>query len=478
MNIFDIVPENYFSIFSGKNRNIYAESLLVLFSLVEDEDTLVRKADFIRSLKDKAQKELNAFEYEKEDLDDLEEDALLMNTIASKASFICSRLEETGWIDVAMDDDTFEEIIVVPTYSFALLRSMRNIISDEESPYVSLVHSTYSELKLEDEEQDELLYTTLNRCFDNTRKLKIELKTLNNSIRVFKNRLGGLFQTNAVLHQYFDEYKTKVSDRYYHPLKTFDSVAKYRRPIIKILDKWLRTSSIREKLIEQCMASSKVGMQKEEAEALVIRKINYISDTYDTINKEIAVIDSEHNVYTKNSANKILYLNNTDKTIKGHLENILKCYAENVNNGRVLSKVLSKMQDACYFYEQGYIDSKSVTLPILRKFRYDGEPIPIMDGLEASDMVMSNFLEETRNIYTDERIYQFMENAFGGANEVYMSEIPLIDYDAFVCIILATIKKDDEDCFYTVEDVDGTNIKNRDFSVPNLVFRKKENFIN
>ena len=65
MNIFDIVPENYFSIFSGKNRNIYAESLLVLFSLVEDEDTLVRKADFIRSLKDKAQKELNAFEYVK-----------------------------------------------------------------------------------------------------------------------------------------------------------------------------------------------------------------------------------------------------------------------------------------------------------------------------------------------------------------------------------------------------------------------------
>ena len=98
-----------------------------------------------------------------------------------------------------------------------------------------------------------------------------------------------------------------------------------------------------------------------------------------------------------------------------------------------------------------------------------------MEGFEASEFVMENFLEETKNIYTDERIYQFMDNAFGGSNEVYSSQIPLVDFDAFVCLILATIKKDDDNCFYVVEEVDKTNIHVNGFSIPNFVYRKKEN---
>lgn len=476
MNIFDIVPENYFSIFSGKNRRVYAESLLILYSLLENDESLINKQDFVKALKAK-EKDIEEFSYDEEEFDAIEDDSLLLNTISSKASFITRRLEETGRIEVTMDPETFEETIVLPVYSILFLRGMSDIISDQESPYLSLVHSTYSELKLEDEEQDELLYVTLIRCYENTKKLKVELVTLRNSIRIFQNRLGKLFQTNKVLYDYFDIYKTKISDRYYHPLKTFDSVVKFKRPIIKILERWIQSKEIREKIVSQAMLMSKTPSRKD-VENDVITKINYICDTYDTINSIINNIDKENNMYTKNSANKILYLNNTDKTIKGYLENVLKCYAENINDGRKLGKILSKMQDACNFYEQGFIDPKSITLPILRKFRIYGEPLPIIDGFEASDIVMQNFLEETRNIYTDEKVYQFMENAFGGSNELFSKDIPLIDYDAFVCLILATIKKDDENCFYTISEIDETSIKNHEFLVPNFVFKRKENFSN
>ena len=47
----------------------------------------------------------------------------------------------------------------------------------------------------------------------------------------------------------------------------------------------------------------------------------------------------------------------------------MKIYAKSTNEPRVLSKILSKMQDSTYFYDQGYIDSNSITLPILRKIR-------------------------------------------------------------------------------------------------------------
>jgi hypothetical protein len=474
MNLFDIIPENFFSIFQGKNRAIYAESLTTLFDLLQNDESLISKNDFIKTLKDK-NKDIESFSYEGEDLDDEEDSSLLMDTISSKASFICRRLEETGWIDIAMDPDTFDETIILPVYSIMMVRSFKDIISDEESPYLSLVHSTYSELKLEDEDQDELLYTTLDRCYNNTKKLKVELVTLVHSIRIFQNKLGKIFVTNKVLHDYFDVYKNKISDRYYHPLKTFDSVAKFRRPIIKILDGWIKDKDIRNRLIQQaCIQNGTVDKKKIESD--IITKINYITDTYDTINSLISSIDKEHNLYTKNSANKILYLNNTDKTIKGHLENIFKHYGiASQKAGRELGNILSGMQNCISFYDQGYIDSKSVTLPVLRKYRNEEVPLEMIDFTEVGDVMMKNFLNEAMNIYTDEKVYEFMDNVFGESEEVYSQDIPLLDYDAFVLLILATVKKDDDDCFYTIEEVDDEKIYNHGYIIPNFLFKKKQN---
>lgn len=474
MNLFDIIPENYFALFAGKNRAIYLESLLVLFNLLESEESFIKKSDYVKTLKEHS-KDLESFNYDDEDFDDTEEDALLKNTISGKATFIVRRLEETGWIDVMMDPETFEEGIVLPQYSIVLLKAFKEIISDEESPYVGYVHSTYSELKLEDEEQDDLMYSTLARCYETTKKLKVELITISHSIRIFQNRLSKLFDTNKVLHDYFDVYKRKISDRYYHPLKTFDSVTKFKRPIVKILDKWLSDDSIRVKLITQAMRNYPT-VDRKTLEQDVIEKINFITDTYDKLNVTIGNIDKENNSYTKSSANKILYLNNNDKTIKGYLENIMKIYAKNINSNSTknIKTILNKMQDSVYFYEQGYINSDSITLPILRKIREDGVPMELVSFDDATDFLMENFLEQTNTVFTDEKIYGFMEEAFGNKDEIDVREIPLVNFDALICLILAVIKKDEENCFYYVEQVDRTRVHTYGYIVPNFRFIRKE----
>ncbi|MBP5694305.1 MAG: hypothetical protein J6X03_02475, partial [Bacilli bacterium] len=293
MNLFDIIPENYFGLFAGKNKAIYLDSLMVLYSLLETDESFIKKTDFIKTLRERA-KVLDSFTYEDEDFDATQDNALLAETISGKASYIVKRLEETGWIDVMMDPETFEESIIMPQYSILILKAFKDIISDEESPYMALVHATFSELKLEDEEQDELMYSTLSRCYDNTKRLKVELITINHSIRIFQNRLSKLFDTNRVLHDYFDIYKNKIVDRYYHPLKTFDSVAKFKRPIIKILDKWLNNRNIREKIIRQAQLSNPTET-RDAMEAEVIEKINYITDTYEKLNATISSIDKENN---------------------------------------------------------------------------------------------------------------------------------------------------------------------------------------
>lgn len=472
MNLFDILPNNYFSLFTNKNKKIYIDSLLTLYTLLQNDEVIIKKSDFINALKQK-EKNLSSFSLDAEELDEEEKNDLSFDSVSSKAAFVVRRLEESGWIDISMDIETNEEIVVLAPYTISMLKTFSNIISDEEAPYISLVHSTYSELKLEDEEIDDLLYPTLLRCYDNTKRLKVELITITHSIRIFQNRLAKLFDTNEVLHSYFDVYKNKIYDRYYHPLKTFDSVAKYKRPIIKILDRWLKNKEIREKLILQASISSKSN-NKSEIESEIITKINFISDTYETLNKLISSIDRENNLYTKSSTQKILYLNNTDRSIKGHLENIFKHYAASIKDNKSLVKVLNSMQDSLTFFEQGYMDSSSITLPILKKYKEEGIPMEVFN-FDEEDLTMNSFYEEAKNVYTDERVYDFMAKSFGDKEKIDSKSLKLNDFDALICLILATVKSDDETSFYSINDLnEPKEVVNNEFLIPNFEFVKKK----
>ena len=93
---------------------------------------------------------------------------------------------------------------------------------------------------------------------------------------------------------------------------------------------------------------------------------------------------------------------------------------------------------------------------------------------EVTGFMMDNFLEETKAIFTDEKVYGFMHQAFGDKERMHISEIPLVNFDAFICLILAVIKKDDENCFYYVEEVDKGKVHTNGYIVPNFEFIKKE----
>ena len=92
---------------------------------------------------------------------------------------------------------------------------------------------------------------------------------------------------------------------------------------------------------------------------------------------------------------------------------------------------------------------------------------------EAGDYMMDIFLREAQSSYTDEMIYEFMQRAFQGEEEVLISDIPLPSFDAFVLLILGTLKKDDEKCFYEVIQEEG-KLHSQGYVLPNIKFKRKE----
>ena len=119
MNLFEVIPEKYFSICNSKNRFIFAEASLTLIEILETDENIINKNDFLKALKDKDKKSLEEFDLMAEE-DVTLDDSIIIDNLSAKASFIVRRLEETGWINIAMDPEKFEETIILPPFSIII----------------------------------------------------------------------------------------------------------------------------------------------------------------------------------------------------------------------------------------------------------------------------------------------------------------------------------------------------------------------
>ena len=117
MSLFTVIPENFFSILASKNREVYSEALLVLFDALQSDEMAIKKADYVRTLREKYRDLIMHLDFESEGEE--ETSLITSETLPTKAAFVVRRLEECGWIDIEIDPDTLEEYIALPSYAIS-----------------------------------------------------------------------------------------------------------------------------------------------------------------------------------------------------------------------------------------------------------------------------------------------------------------------------------------------------------------------
>ncbi len=476
MNLFAKIPENFFSILSSKNKNIYGVALVALYDCLTIYRNKIRKSDYIDLLKGRIDKDLETFDVSVEG--DVDDDVIFQPTLQSKINLVFRRLVDTGWIVVDVDFKTGAEYVLVPSYSVALLKILYEFVDSSSTRYVSNVHSTYIELKNADEEQPEYMYKALNDAVTRTKDLSLQMTTLDHSIRVFQNQLSTIFTPNDVLKQHFDIAREDVLDPLYHPLKTTDSIILYSEPINIILKRWMITSSVLEKIAEQAKVEQPEATL-EELQSQIIDKINYIRDTYSRLSLEMNEIDKTRAAYTKASAEKVIYLNNNDKSIKGKLETIFLAIAkteagERHEKGQSYPTIIRDITHSITLFRQCYFDADSLQKPIHRSERTETAPLTIEEESESTDF--SSIIGEEDLMFTDDKVLDFMDDAFGDNDKVTVSEIDIKNINDFIYLILGTVKSNDYNSFYSIDyqkTID--QFVNEKFSMPNYTFERREN---
>lgn len=243
-NLFDKIPENFFSVLSRKYKSVYALALLTLYETLKTYKVSIKKTDYLNMLTSRISDSMSLFSVALDRLDDKDDEKIESaadvneELTPSKISYIVKKLEKTGWIELEKDVKTNTEYIFLPSYSIKMIELL-NSLSSDVSFYLPLVHQTYSELKLEDEKEDEFMFRAVLNARKNADELELNVTLLHHSICVFGHKLTTIFSPNEALHQHFDNFQTEITDKIYHPMKTFDSLNLYALPTIKILTRWM-----------------------------------------------------------------------------------------------------------------------------------------------------------------------------------------------------------------------------------------------
>ena len=458
MNLFDIIPENLFSILASKNKRIYIDALFVIRECFKQE-MAIPKEEVATLLISKLEDEIINIEVEEGDTDEPEEK--LGNNISAKAHYILRRLKETGWIEEEIQEKNFREDIILPFHTIDIVNLLHSLTTKRNTEYNAYAYATYSVLKVavEGEEQKQL-YNAVITAYENSNKLVNSLKSLYQNLGRYYRKIIGLEEVNEILEEHFDNYKQYI-DSIYHPLKTDDPVDMYKVPISKMIDKIIGRNDLFEELMEQTMKTGNYE-NEEDAKNDILTKLYEIQEIYQNINKKITEVDNKNREYVKATNRRIGYLLTNSKETKGKIINILK----NAKN----QKVLEKMKENTSLLKQSYIDKDSIYLRSNKSDKKQGKPQPVEEVKIESEEELKKFIEKVGNSYTSQKVNDYMKNLMKDLPIITTNDIEIKSEEDFILLMLGTMKE--ERNFYKIE-YENRYIKKGRYTIPEMTITKK-----
>lgn len=480
VRLFDRLPEGFFAPLSRKYKAVYAYALITLYHCVKIFRSSITRTNYMEALRENGQDIMSFFSIDTDrddDRGDEEEIDVKDSQNADKFSYVVRKLARCGWFQIDKDFHTGIDYVYLPSYSIKVLELIDSLTSNV-STYLPLVHQTYAELKLEDEKEDDYMYRSLANAVKNSGELELSVTLLHHSIVVYNHRLVNVFSPNDALRQHFDSFKLEVGDAIYHPMKTYDSLGLYCRPTVEILNRWLRDERIVARLAHQAkLATENSELDFSQATDLVIANINRVIDVFNRLNKSFDDIDRANADYTEAVQKKVNYLSGNDKSLKGKLDKIISSLAAELHKNPFAdednSSLLARMEDTIDFHRASIFDDRSLFMPFRRTLRDEPDPMPLDPDLsQDDDDLMNDFLNREVNKYDEAAIDGFMRRAFGGKNEIMTGDIPLIEEDDIILLILALVRAEFNTSFFTMDRVSDV-VLNGHYQIPQYRLTKK-----
>lgn len=469
MNLFKQVPSNFFSVLASPNKEIYLQALLTVYEAFQT-DWSIPKNELVIFLIDQLDDLMADYNF-----DEGEDYEMVERTSSGHAHLVLRKLKDTGWIEIEMGTDDFKEYISIPDYAYKIMEVLHEIMSsNREVEYNRYVYSTYSVLKLSSEEQSNY-QTAIYSAYDQTRTLFDKLKVLHNNIRRYHRQLADLHDMNQILTEHFNEFKENLADKIYHPIKTFDSVHRFKAPILAFLKKWLYSDKIMEILSEEAWIREKNKRSiserdvKEKAIESAQKKLVKTIDIYEHIDQLLREIDKKNTEYTRATLERIDFLLNTDRSVKGKVRELIKVLTADPSE-----KWSARISEALDISPQFILDEKSLYASKKSKTIKNTKREKVKERPDKDKILNEEkaFRHSVKNAFSKQAVEKFILELLDEAEQIQASEIPIKSDCEYVKTVLGVLDSDDKKSRYTIAFKKG-QVNKIQYVIPDFTINRK-----
>lgn len=433
-NIFDILPDSFFNIFNGNNKRIISDCLYLVYdSFKNDLSFSISKEDILMIFQDYFDSHITEVE---------SEDFLI--TSRDKSLYVLKRLRECGWVSEDVEEN-YEVVITFEDYAIKILDALFTLNIESDAAYSGNIYNIYISFETFDLNHGDLVFET---AYENTKELATRLKNLNSSIKKYIQRLldeGIKDDLELLLTSLLEDYQSKIVDRAYYNLTTYDNPSKYRNKIINNIENIINNHDYVEYIISLIMDKKKIDYNS--ASELLYNQSDYIIDSFEHIEDIMQEIDNKNTRFVGSAINRIKFLLNNKKDIVGKINNIIK----GISNGIEVNDLGN-----IYLNQFTSVDSLYTPRVFNKTISSEIEDNIILDENKRNQVINQiKKSEQYSHKYITKMVMQLLKNGpFLG------SSLPLDSNDDLITLVLIYLYGYTYGSKYVVEPLDKEVIKN------------------
>jgi Family of unknown function (DUF5716) len=414
MKLFDVLPDRFFSLLSGSNKEMYAEAILEIYEQYKinrvgiDYDIM---RDLLQELIEVKEESGVQFELEEEGSVNSHETE---NIHRAKANALLRKLTHLKWIDIETRNN-FKQYVILPHYSIRMLGMLHDLCQVRTIEYQSYALSTYQLLSNDGmERQPSIAIIEAERI---TEQLLEELRLLINNMKNHMEQVINKQSLQEVLDHHFDVYMKKIVDKSYHRLKTSDHVAKYRSRILETVQMWSLNQDLLSIAIEDAM-KSELYKNEDEAEQKIRQSLQFIEETYDSLDDLYEQIDIRHHQYIKSSYDRARYLTQHNQGLDQQIATVLENYKNTQNYWDDFLNNVFRLNRV------DHLSERSLLTPRKKKAVHQAQThivVPVSE--EVKKKIRDTNIKRLENAINRQKVNAFVMERLGGREEMGMSEL-------------------------------------------------------
>lgn len=459
-NIFEKIPHDFFKILTSKHKELFLDVMFHMDDILQNTIYYSREK-VIDSLHTHIT--ISQIPLEKEEFEFIDEEQLTKKTLIQA---VLRQLEKKGWIIVELEDN-FKQQIYFPNYVSSILNVLRTIDENQHSAYSRHVFTTYSALKM-GLDYPEHAIEALETAWSATKGLHQDIQQTYFLLSDIYNKMNEEWTTNEMLVQHFDEYKEKIIDQVLFPLKTRDSLPRFKHSILQMLQEY-QNEGFLDLLVTQNIEKfqNKEKTSKIQAEKQVFMYVNELIEFYRESDQMMQKIDDKKNRYITKSIGKIQYRLRSDFQLKDKLDRLIT----HIKNSKEEYFNLAELFEVKILNTDSLYEPRKKKKDITNRPRKKIQPPLLEEVFEKEQYEMLKKLVHTT--YSTKKIDEFILSLLKNKTKITTADYEIDSYEKFILTIMATIRGYELSGIGYYAKIQTTYLQNNQYYLPNIIFIKE-----